>query len=64
MSTQIAGHGPAESLNQKHVKVRCQWLVIKLPQHERDLTSMVGGMVHKVLHQVDQTDLSRTKREL
>ena len=53
----------AGRIRQKHMEVRGQWLGIKLPQHQRDLTSMVGGMVYQVLHQERQTDLCGPKRK-
>jgi hypothetical protein len=63
LNSSVYGRRLGGNLRQKHVKVRRRWLGIKLPQHQRDLTSMVGGMVHEVLHQARQTDLCRTKRK-
>ena len=42
----------AEMFQQKYVEIRCQRLSAKLPHRQRDLTSMIGGVVDDVLHQV------------
>jgi hypothetical protein len=47
--------------HEKYVKVRCQRLSAKLPHCQRDLTSMVGGVVNNVQHQVHQFDLRSAK---
>ncbi len=39
------------------MEIRGQRLSVELPHHQRDLTSMVGGMVRQMLHQVRQSDL-------
>ena len=51
----------AAAFRQKHMEVRGQRLGVKLPHHQCDLTSMVSGMVGKMLHEVRQSDLCRAK---
>jgi len=34
----------------EHMEVRGQRLGVKLPHHQRDLTSMVSGVVRHMLH--------------
>ena len=45
------------AFHQKHMEIRGQRLSVELPHHQCDLTSMVGGMVRQMLHQVRETDL-------
>ena len=40
------------AFHQKHMEIRGQRLNVELPHHQCDLTSMVGGMVRQMLHQV------------
>jgi hypothetical protein len=49
--------------NQKYVEIRCQRLSAKLPHRQRDLTSMIRGVVDDVLHQVHQGQPRSTKGE-
>jgi hypothetical protein len=53
----------AAAFDQKHMEVRGKRLGVKLAHHQRDLTSMVSGMVRQMLHEVGQTDLRCAKRE-
>ena len=50
----LEGKSIAEMFHQKYVEIRCQRLSTKLPHRQRDLTSMIGGVVDDVLHQVHQ----------
>ena len=47
----------------KYVEIRRQRLSTKLPHRERHLTSMIGGVVDDVLHQVHQREPHSTKGE-
>ena len=49
--------------HQKYVEIRCQRLGTKLPHRQRDLTSMIGGVVDDVLHEVHQGEPRSTKGE-
>jgi hypothetical protein len=51
------------AFHQKHMEIRGQRLSVELPHHQCDLTSMVGGMVRQMLHQVRQSDLCFSKRQ-
>jgi hypothetical protein len=51
------------AFHQKHMEIRGQRLNVELPHHQCDLTSMVGGMVRQMLHQVRQSDLCFAKRQ-
>jgi hypothetical protein len=50
-------------LQKKNVEIRCQRLSTKLPHRQRELTSMIGGVVDDVLHQVHQGEPRSTKGE-
>jgi len=47
----------------KYVEIRRQRLSTKLPHRECHLTSMIGGVVDDVLHQVHQREPHSTKGE-
>jgi len=47
--------------HQKYVEVSGYWLSAKLPHHQCDLTTMVGGVIRQMLHELRQSDLSRAK---
>ena len=47
----------------KYVEIRRQRLSTKLPHRQRALTSMIGGVVDDVLHQVHQREPRSTKGE-
>jgi hypothetical protein len=49
--------------HQKYVEIRCRRLSTKLTHRQRDLTSMIGGVVDDVLHQVHQGEPRSTKGE-
>jgi hypothetical protein len=53
----------ARAFYQKHMEVRGRGLGVKLPHHYCYLTSMVGGMVRQMLHQMRQLDLRSAKRK-
>ena len=42
----------AAPFHQKHMEVGGQGFRAQLPQHQRDLAAVVGGMVRQMLHQV------------
>jgi len=46
------GKSIANMFHQKYVEIRCHRLTTKLPHRQRDLTSMIGGVVDDVLHKV------------
>jgi hypothetical protein len=46
----------AEIFYQKYMEICSQRLSTNLPHYHRELTSMVGGVVDDVLHQVHQFD--------
>src|SRR5205807_8373680 len=50
----------AAAFDQKEREVGGHWLGTKLPHHQSNLTSMVGGMVYQVLHRPRLTCLVRT----
>ena len=58
LTSNIAG-----AFQHEGMKVRSHWLCTELPNHHGDLTSVVGGMISHVLHQVRQSDLRGAKRE-
>jgi len=47
--------------HKKYVKICCQRLSTKLPQGEHHLTSMIGGVIDDMLHQVHQPEPSSAK---
>jgi len=55
--------GFARTFHQKHMEIRGHRLGTKLPHHQSDLASMVGGMVRHMLHQVRQADVCGAKWE-
>jgi hypothetical protein len=57
MTDLMSSRSLAAAFHQKDMEVRGQRLGAKLPHHQRDLTSMVSGMVRQMLHQVHQSDL-------
>src|SRR6266568_2360829 len=40
----------APAFHQKHMEVRGERSGVKLPHHQRDLTSMISGMVRQMVH--------------
>ena len=57
----MKAHSLAGILHQKDVEVRRPRLGPELPHCQRELTSMVGGVIREVLHQVHQFDLCSSK---
>ena len=56
-------HGFRGILYQKDVEIRRQRLGPELPHCQRQLTSMIGGMIRKVLHEMGQLDACSSKRK-
>lgn len=55
--------GFASAFREEHTKVRGHWFAAKVPPQQCALTSMVGGIVRHILHQVHQANLRRASRK-